>query len=95
MEVQVGARAEVALLTTTTPWETVVGAYLDAAIGSPHTHRPYERHLHHAFAVLAVEPVSEVSGADLARYRAVVSSALARRRSPLGRSRCGYRVGTC
>jgi hypothetical protein len=54
-------------LTTTTPWETVVGGYLDAAIDSPHTRRAYERHLRHAFAVLGVWTVRELTGADLAR----------------------------
>jgi site-specific recombinase XerD len=53
-------------------------AYLDAAIDSPHTRRAYERHLSNAFAGLGVASVSEVSGAELARYRAaVVSSDLA------------------
>jgi hypothetical protein len=46
------------VLTTTTPWETFVEAYLDAAIDSPHTRRAYARHLHHAFAVLAVATLS-------------------------------------
>jgi site-specific recombinase XerD len=65
-------------LTTTTPWETVVEAYLDAAIDSPHTRRAYKRHLRYGFDVLGVATVSELSGADLARYRAaVVSSDLA------------------
>ena len=65
-------------LTTTTSWEAVVEAYLDAAIDSRHTRRAYERHLRNAFAVLGVATVSEPSGADLARYRAaVVSSTLA------------------
>src|SRR4029450_9365623 len=65
-------------LTTTTPWVTVIEAYLDAAIDSPHTGRAYERHLGNAFAGFGVEAVSELSGADLARYRAaVVSSDLA------------------
>jgi integrase len=65
-------------LTTTMPCETVVEAYLDAAIDSPHTRRAYERHLHHAFDVFGVASVVELSGADLARYRAaIVSSDLA------------------
>jgi site-specific recombinase XerD len=65
-------------LTTTTSWQGVVEAYLDAAIDSPHTRRAYERHLHHAFAVLGVWTVGELTGADLARYRAsVISSDLA------------------
>jgi hypothetical protein len=55
-------------LTTTTPWATVVEAYLNAAIESLHTRRAYDRHLRNAFAVLAVATVSELSGADLARY---------------------------
>jgi len=65
-------------LTTTTAWAAVVEAYLDAALDSLHTRRAYERQLHNAFTVLGVATVSEVSGADLARYRAaVVSSSLA------------------
>jgi site-specific recombinase XerD len=67
-----------AALTTTTPWQLVVEAYLDAALDSPHTRRAYARHLRHAFAVLGVATVSELTGADLARYRAdVISSDLA------------------
>jgi integrase/recombinase XerC len=65
-------------LTTTTPWEPIVEAYLDAAIDSPHTRRAYSRHLHKAFAVLGIWTVGELAGADLARYRAsVISSDLA------------------
>ena len=65
-------------LTPTTPWETVIEAYLDAAIDSVHTRRAYGRHLRDAFAVLRVTTVSELTGADLARYRAsVISSDLA------------------
>jgi site-specific recombinase XerD len=65
-------------LTTSTPWEFVVEAYLDAAIDSAHTRRAYERHLRDAFAVLRAATVSELNGTDLARYRAaVVSSDLA------------------
>jgi site-specific recombinase XerD len=65
-------------LTTTTPWGTVVDAYLDAAIDSNHTRRAYERHLRDAFAILGVVTISELNGTDLARYRAaVVSSGLA------------------
>jgi site-specific recombinase XerD len=65
-------------LTSTTPWETVVEAYLDAAIDSPHTRRAYERHLRNAFTVFGVATLNELTGADLARYRAaVVSSNLA------------------
>jgi site-specific recombinase XerD len=63
-----------AALTTTTPWETVVEAYLDAAIDSPHTRRAYERHLRDAFAVFGVATLHELAGTDLARYRAAVVS---------------------
>jgi hypothetical protein len=61
-------------LTTTTPWERVVEAYLDAAIDSSHTRRAYERHLRNAFAVLDVATVSELTGTDVARYRAAMVS---------------------
>ena len=43
-------------LTNTTPWETVVEAYLDAVIDSAHTRRAYERHLLNAFVVFGVAP---------------------------------------
>jgi hypothetical protein len=64
----------VSALTTTTPWESVVDAYLDASIDSPHICRAYARHLHSAFAVLGISTVGELTGADLARYRASVIS---------------------
>src|SRR5262249_47034320 len=68
----------VSALTTTTPWQLVVEAYLDAGIDSSHTRRAYARHLHNAFAVLGIWTVGELTGADLARYRAnVISSDLA------------------
>jgi site-specific recombinase XerD len=67
-----------AALTSTTPWQLVVEAYLDAAIDSQHTRHAYARHLRSAFAVLGVATVSDLTGADLARYRAsVISSKLA------------------
>jgi len=73
-----GPHPVAAALTTTTPWGAVVEAYLDAATDSAHTRRAYERHLRHAFAVVGVATVSELTGADLARYRAaVISSDLA------------------
>jgi hypothetical protein len=66
------------VLTTTTPWKAVVEAYLDAAIDSPHTRRAYARHLHNALAILGIWTLGELTGADLARYRAsVISSDLA------------------
>ena len=61
-------------LTTTTSWDSVVEAYLDAAIDSPHTRRAYGRHLRNAFAVFGVAMVNELTGTDLARYRAAVVS---------------------
>jgi site-specific recombinase XerD len=65
-------------LTTATPWATVVEAYLDAALDSAHTRRAYARHLRDAFAIFGVAILSELTGAELARYRAaVLSSALA------------------
>jgi site-specific recombinase XerD len=66
------------VLTATTPWQAVAEAYLDAAIDSAHTRRAYARHLHNACAVLGIWTVGELTGADLARYRAsVISSDLA------------------
>jgi hypothetical protein len=61
-------------LTTSTPWAGVVEAYLDAALDSSHTRRAYERHLRNAFADLGVVTVTELTGVDLARYRAAVVS---------------------
>lgn len=61
-----------------TPWQAVVSAYLDAACDSPATRRAYGRHLREAFAALGAVTVAELTGAQLAAYRATVtSSALA------------------
>lgn len=61
-------------LTLATPWPVVVDAYLDAACDSRHTRRAYSRHLDTAFHHLGRETVAEVTGADLAAYRAVVTA---------------------
>src|SRR5262245_36419786 len=60
------------------PSRDVVDVYLAAATDSPHTRRAYARHLADAFGYLQVEAVAELTGADLAAYRAhVVGSDLA------------------
>jgi site-specific recombinase XerD len=53
-----------------TAWPIVVAAYLDAATDSPHTRRAYRRHLQAAFAWLDVAAVADLTGAQLAAYRA-------------------------
>lgn len=61
-----------------TPWPAVVDAYLAAAIDSDHTRRAYRRHLTNAFTAIGAATVADISGAQLAGYRAsVTSSALA------------------
>ncbi|MGI8912343.1 MAG: site-specific integrase [Chloroflexota bacterium] len=61
-------------LAHTTPWSIVVGAYLDAATDSPHTRRAYQRHLQAAFTWLGVPAVAALTGAQLAAYRAQLTS---------------------
>ena len=41
-------------LTSATPWQDVVDAYLDAAVDSPETRRSYGRHLDAALTFLQV-----------------------------------------
>jgi len=60
----------VAALTIIANWRFVVDSYLDAAVDSPHTRRAYRRHLQAAFAWLGVTAVADLSGAQLAAYRA-------------------------
>ena len=61
-------------LTSATPWPVVVDAYLVAACDSRHTRRAYSRHLEAAFHHLGRETVAQVTGADLAAYRAAVTA---------------------
>ena len=63
-------------LTPATPWQAVVAAYLAAALDSSHTRRAYGRHLRDAFTALNLQTVAELTGADLARYRAHVTSSV-------------------
>ena len=70
--------ASPAPLSHVTPWRIVVDAYLAAAVDSPNTRRAYHRHLVNAFVTIGVETVADLTGTDLARYRAhVTSSSLA------------------
>lgn len=56
-------------------WPAVVAAYLAAGVDSDHTRRAYGRHLRAAFTTLGVATVADLTGADLAAYRAHVTSA--------------------
>jgi site-specific recombinase XerD len=62
--------APAAALAHTTAWPVVVAAYLDATTDSPHTRRAYQRHLQAAFTWLDVTAVADLTGAQLAAYRA-------------------------
>jgi site-specific recombinase XerC len=64
------SKAAATPLAFTTDWRVVVKAYLDATIDSPHTRRAYRRHLQAAFAWLDVAAVADLTGAQLAAYRA-------------------------
>ncbi len=67
-------------------WETAVDAYIDSALDSTHTRRAYRRHLMAAKFAMGVETVGQVTGAELASYRAVVTNsnlALASQRQAL------------
>lgn len=65
-------------LAYTTPWQTVADAFLAGAVDSDNTRRAYRRHLVLCFTYLGVQTVAEVSGAQLAGYRAaVMTSSLA------------------
>jgi len=63
------------LTTTIHPtWGEAVAGYLDAAIDSPNTRRAYSRHLTRAGEALGVDSLHDITGADLASYRAAVTS---------------------
>lgn len=62
-------------LVHTTPWETVVEAYLAGAVDSDNTRRAYRRHIYGCFTFLGVQAVAELNGAQLAGYRAAVTTA--------------------
>jgi site-specific recombinase XerD len=66
-------------LDSETPWEKVLQVYLDAAIDSAGTRRAYRRHIVDAMTALGVASLLDISGADLAAYKAAV---LASDRSP-------------
>ena len=55
-------------------WDDAVEAFLTSALDSENTRRAYRRHLRNARAILGVESVAEVTGADLAGYRATILS---------------------
>jgi len=57
-------------LVAATPWVVVVEAYLAAAVDSPNTRRAYGRHLRDAFALIGRASLADLTGADLAAYRA-------------------------
>lgn len=55
-------------------WDEAVAGYLDAAIDSANTRRAYGRHLRRAGETLGVNSLHGLTGADLASYRAAVTS---------------------
>jgi site-specific recombinase XerD len=61
-------------LAFTTDWRIVVAAYLNATTDSPHTRRAYQRHLQAAFTWLDVPAVADLTGAQLAAYRAQLTN---------------------
>jgi len=69
--------------TPRTDWRVVVEAFLSAHVTSPHTRRAYRRHLAVAFAVMGAEAVADLTGPDLAAYRAAVLAAGETRDPPL------------
>ena len=52
------------------PWRQVLDAYLQAAVDSEHTRRGYRRHVTACLLAVGKVDLAEVTGADLARYRA-------------------------
>jgi site-specific recombinase XerD len=61
-------------LAASTPWEAVLEAYLDGATDSPSTRRAYGRAVRDALTALEVTTLAELTGAELARYRAAVTA---------------------
>jgi len=77
------------LATTLHPsWDEVVAGYLDAAIDSPNTRRAYGRHLRRAGEALGVGSLHDITGAELASYRAAVTSRGWRHRPNAGALAC-------
>ena len=58
-----------------TPWQMVAQAYLDAAIDSPNTRRAYQRSISEAMAITGVTSLDQLTGAQLAAYRAEITNA--------------------
>lgn len=69
-------KRSVTVITPTQPpalssdWRAVAGAYIDAAIDSPHTARAYARAISEAMLSMGVERLDELTGAHLAAWRA-------------------------
>lgn len=61
-------------ITQSTHWRAVVDVYLAAGVDSPNTRRAYARHLRDALTLFGVDTLAGLTGADLARYRALVTS---------------------
>lgn len=61
-------------LAASTPWEAVLEAYLDGATDSPSTRRAYGRAVRDALTALEVTTLAELTGAELAPYRAAVTA---------------------
>jgi site-specific recombinase XerC len=60
-------------LQTLTPWRRVLAVYLDG-LDSPHTRRAYERHVTLALEQLQVVTLAELTGEQLAAWRAHVTA---------------------
>jgi integrase/recombinase XerD len=61
-------------LTPLVPWGEVWEAFSNAELDSPHTRRAYQRAIAACLTALGHETLSEVSGAELAAYRAALLS---------------------
>lgn len=59
-------------LTPFVPWEEVLGAFLSAEMDSPETRRAYRRGIAACLTALGHGTLAEVSGAELAAYRAAL-----------------------
>jgi hypothetical protein len=61
-------------LTPLVPWSEVLEAFSNAELDSPQTRRAYRRAIVACFTALGHKTLSEVSGAELAAYRAALVS---------------------
>lgn len=73
-------------LSTITPWQTVVDAYLNT-LTSPATRRAYRRHIYDCLAYTGVNTLADLRGQHLAGWYAMVMSATARPHAKNGEPR--------